>query len=89
MPTYQNTSAEEFRDGNLVVAPNDTITTEDPAQILMFGTHYAWQFSETKNDKAPTEAEVKAESPTKGVHPLTGEAYVQVDDEGKQAKKIG
>jgi len=89
MPTYKNTSNQVFQDGDIILRPGEEIFTEDPARIAMFGSQYAWQFSESKSDKAPTEAEVKAESPTKGVHPLTGEAYVQVDDEGKQAKKIG
>jgi len=75
--------------GDIILRPSEEIFTEDAARIAMCGSQYAWQFSECKNDKAPTEAEVKEEGPTKGVHPLTGEAYVQVDDEGRQAKKIG
>lgn len=89
MYTFKNTSDHVFQDGDLIVKPGESFSTEEDSRANQMRVQYAWQFSETKATGAPTEAEVKAEAPAKGVRAITGDAYVEVDDEGKQSKKIG
>lgn len=89
MPTFKNTSDHVFQDGDLIVKPGESFSTEDESRAVQLRGQYAWQFSETKAENAPTETEVKADAPAKAVRPITGDAYVEVDDEGKQSKKIG
>lgn len=87
MPTFKNTSDHVFQDGDLLVKPGESFSTEDESRAVQLRGQYAWQFSETKSESAPSEAEVKADPID--VRPLVGDAFVQIDDEGKQSKKIG
>jgi hypothetical protein len=86
--TFKNTSDQVFQDGDLIVKPGESFSTEDESRIDQLTNQYAWQFDASKGDKAPTEAEAKESAP-KGVRPSVGDSYVEVDAEGKQAKKIG
>ncbi|MGI8406366.1 MAG: hypothetical protein ACR2OE_16675 [Thermomicrobiales bacterium] len=87
MPTFKNTSDHVFQDGDLIVKPGDSFSTEEQSRVDQMRGQYAWQFDESKGDKAPTEAEVKDAGVD--VRPSVGDAYVEVDDEGKQSRKIG
>ena len=89
MASFKNTSDHVFQDGDLIVKPGESFSTDEQGRIDQMTVQYAWQFSETKSDSAPSEDEVKAEAPAKAVRPITGDAYVEVDEEGKQSKKIG
>ncbi|MGI8486702.1 MAG: hypothetical protein ACR2OU_20895 [Thermomicrobiales bacterium] len=87
MPTFKNTSDHVFQDGDLLVKPDESFSTDEESRMVQLRGQYAWQFSESKSEDAPTEAEVKADPID--VRPLVGDAFVQIDDEGKQSKKIG
>jgi len=87
MTAFKNTSDHVFQDGDLIVKPGESFSTDEQGRIDQMTVQYAWQFSEIKDEKAPTEAEVKADPID--VRPLVGDAFVQIDDEGKQSKKIG
>lgn len=88
MPTYKNTSQEVFQDGDLVVLPGESFSTEEDARIDQMTNQYAWQFSEGKA-AAPSEEEVKDENKTGSVRELRTGGHVAVDEEGNQSKKIG
>jgi hypothetical protein len=87
MPTFKNTSNEVSQDGDLLVKPNESFSTEEAHRIEQMRGQYAWQFSETKAD-APTEAEVKDEG-AGDVRELRTGGHVEVDEDGKQSKKVG
>ena len=83
MPTFKNTSNEVFQDGDLIVRPGESFSSEDEGRVEQMRSQYAWQFEEGKG-KADSEAEVKANS--KPVRELRTGGHVEVDDEGKQQK---
>ena len=87
--TFTNKSEQVFQDGNLIIAPGESITTEDEGRIEQFGGQYAWQFKADKGGDEDNEAELKEAGPSKGVRELRDGDYVEVDVEGKQSKKIG
>lgn len=88
MPTFKNTSDEVFQDGDLVVLPGESFATEEEARVDQMTNQYAWQFSEGKGD-APSEAEVAEEHKAGSVRELRTGGHVEVDEEGKQSKKVG
>jgi hypothetical protein len=83
MPTFKNTSDEVFQDGDLIVLPGESFSTEDEARIDQMRYQYAWQFDEGKG-KAEPEAAVK-ENP-RPVRELRTGGHVETDEEGKQQK---
>jgi hypothetical protein len=87
MPTFTNKSSEVFQDGDLVVLPGDSFTTEDEGRMDQMRVQYAWQFSESKAKDAPTEAEAKDAKPA--VRELRTGGHVKVDADGKQSEKVG
>ena len=86
--TFKNTSNQVIQDGDLIVNPGEDIKPENESRVNQLRGQYAWQFTEAKGDKSPSEAEVKENAP-KGVRPSVGDSFVEVDAEGKQVKKIG
>ncbi len=84
--TFKNTSSAVFQDGDLIVAPGESFSTEDQARIDQMQSQYKWQFDETKG-KAPTEGEVKAAG--NDVREIRSSSHVQLDDEGNQAEVVG
>jgi hypothetical protein len=88
MPTFKNTSNEVFQDGDLVVRPGESFSTEEEARIDQITSQYAWQFSEGSG-KAPSEGEVAEELKARDVRELRTGGHVEVDDEGKHSKKVG
>ncbi len=85
MQTFKNTSNDVFIDGDLVVKPGESFSTDNPGRITQMTDMYDWQFTETDGE-APTEDEVKAQ-PT-DVREVRASDHVELDDEDKQAKKI-
>jgi len=85
MQTFKNTSNDVFIDGDLVVKPGESFSTDNPGRITQKTDMYDWQFTETDGE-APTEDEVKAQ-PT-DVREVRASDHVELDDEDKQAKKI-
>jgi hypothetical protein len=83
VPTFKNTSDEVFQDGDLVVRPGESFSTEDEARIDQMRYQYAWQFAEGKG-KATDEAELKANP--QPVRELRTGGHVETDEEGKQQK---
>ena len=89
MPTFKNTSEHVFWDGDLVVKPGESFTSDDEGRINQMRDQYAWQFEETKSTKdAPTEGELQEAGPT-DVRELRETGHVQLDEEGKQAELVG
>lgn len=88
MATFKNTSDEVFQDGDLVVLPGESFSTEEEHRIEQMTGQYAWQFDEGKG-KAPSEAEVADSSKAGEVRELRTGGHVVVDDDGKQSKKVG
>lgn len=85
MQTFKNISNDVFIDGDLVVKPGESFSTDNPGRMTQMTEMYDWQFEAVEGD-APTEDEVKAQ-PT-DVREIRASDQVQLDDEGKQAKKI-
>lgn len=85
MQTFKNTSNDVFIDGDLVVKPGESFSTDNPGRITQMTDMYDWQFTETDGE-APTEDEVNAQ-PT-DVREERASDHVELDDEDKQAKKI-
>lgn len=88
MKTFKNTSDNVFQDGDLIVKPGESFSTEDPGRILQMTDMYAWQFAESEGDNAPTVDEIKADPARHDVREVRAADHVQLDDEGKQADKI-
>jgi hypothetical protein len=92
MPTFKNVSEQVFQDGDLLVKPGESFSTEEEGRVEQMRVQYAWQFDEASGKAAkdvPTEAQVKAERPAADVRPMADGSHVEVDADGKQSKKIG
>ena len=88
--TFKNTSDQVFQDGDLMVLPGKSFSTEDEARADQLRTQYAWQFEESKSTKdVPTEADVKAEGLPGAVRELRNGDHVTLDADGTQEKKVG
>lgn len=83
--TFKNISNDVFVDGQLVVKPGESFSTDNPGRITQMTDMYDWQFKEVKGD-APSEDEVKARP--NDVREIRASNHVQLDEEGKQAEKI-
>jgi hypothetical protein len=89
MPTFTNKSQATFQDGDLIVLPGESFSTEDEARMRQMREMYAWQFEESKGEKGvPTEAEALAEGPAKPVRELRDTGYVALDEAGNQAELV-
>ena len=92
MPTFRNKSDEVFQDGDLMVQPGDSFSTEDESRAEQMRVQYAWQFEETSGKAAkdaPSEGEIKAEKPAGSVRELRTGGHVKVEDDGTQSEKVG
>jgi hypothetical protein len=88
--TFKNKTEQVFQDGDLMVLPGKSFSTEDEARADQLRTQYAWQFEETKDTKStPTEAEVKAQQLPGTVRELRNGDHVTLDADGTQEKKVG
>ena len=88
--TFKNTSDQVFQDGDLMVLPGKSFSTEDPSRAEQLRTQYAWQFEETKATKdVPTEEAVKAEGLPGSVRELRNGDHVTLDADGTQDTKVG
>jgi hypothetical protein len=87
MPTFKNKSESVFQDGDLEVRPGDSFSTEDDGRINQLRGLYAWQFSESDGEDAPTEDEKKAEP--KETREIRDHAFVSHDEDGKQEDVVG
>lgn len=87
MPTFTNTHSQPFQDGDLVVMPGESFTTEDEGRMNQMRGLYKWQFDEGKG-KAPSEAEATEAGPGKPVRELRDTGFVKLDDEGNQAELV-
>lgn len=89
MPTFTNTHNQPFQDGDLVVMPGESFTTEDKGRVNQMRGLYKWQFSEGKGSKnTPTEAEMTEAGPAKPVRELRDTGFVKLDNEGNQAELV-
>lgn len=86
MKTFTNTSDSVFQDGDLIVKPGESFATDNPRRITQMTDMYAWQFSAGDGD-APTEDEIKNDPSRHDVREVRAAEHVDVDHEGKQAKK--
>ncbi len=86
MPTFKNTSDSLFQDGDLVVEPGESFSTDNPGRITQMTGLYAWQFTESQGE-APTEDEVKASRAQRDVREVRAADHVHVDGEGRQPEK--
>lgn len=95
MYTFKNTSDQVFQDGDLLVQPGDSFSTEEENRAEQMRVQYAWQFEETSDSKskdaknAPSEEQIKSELPAGNIRELRTGGHVAVDDEGKQSEKVG
>ncbi len=88
--TFKNKTEQVFQDGDLMVLPGKSFSTEDEARADQLRTQYAWQFEETKETKStPTEADVKAEGLPGAVRELRNGDHVTLDADGTQDTKVG
>lgn len=88
MPTFTNTSTSVFQDGDLIVTPGESFSTDQDFRIEQMRGAYAWQFSESDKD-APTEAEVEAHPEAKDVREIRDASHVALDEDGKQSEVVG
>jgi hypothetical protein len=90
MPTFKNKTDEVFQDGDLIVAPGESFSTEDEARAEQMRVQYAWQFEEAKGGKnTPSEEQIKDEKPGTNLRELRTGGHVAVDESGKQSEKVG
>ncbi len=92
MPTFKNTTEQVFQDGDLMILPGKSFSTEEESRAEQLRVQYAWQFEEVsgKNAKdAPTEAEVKEQALPGSVRELRNGDHVTLDADGTQEKKVG
>jgi len=88
--TFKNTSDQVFQDGDLMVLPGKSFSTEEESRAEQLRTQYAWQFEETKDAKStPTEEEVKAQALPGSVRELRNGDHVTLDADGTQDTKVG
>jgi hypothetical protein len=90
MPTFKNKTEQVFQDGDLMVLPGKSFSTEDESRAEQLRTQYAWQFEETKATKdVPTEADVKEQMLPGSVRELCNGDHVTLDADGTQDTKVG
>jgi hypothetical protein len=88
MATFTNKSQAVFQDGDLVVPPGESFSTDEQSRIDQMRGQYAWQFSESEGDNAPSEGELQ-ERGAGSVREIRGSSHVQVDADGAQAEVVG
>ena len=88
MPTFTNKSQAVFQDGDLVVSPGESFSTDEASRIDQMRGQYAWQFAEGEGDNAPSEVELQ-ERGAGSVREIRGSSHVQIDGEGAQAEVVG
>ena len=88
MPTYKNISDSLFQDGDLIVKPGDSFSTENPGRVEQMTGLYAWQFQET-GGQAPSDEELKNRPLEAHVQEVRVAGHVTVDNEGAQAAVVG
>ncbi len=89
MATYKNTSDQVFQDGDLMVAPGESVKTTEQFRKDQFEGLYRWQFEKTSDkDEESNEAELK-ERGAGNVRELRDGDHVELDEDGNQAKKVG
>jgi hypothetical protein len=88
--TFKNTSDQVFQDGDLMVLPGKSFSTEEESRAEQLRTQYAWQFEETKDAKStPTEEEVNAQALPGSVREMRNGDHVTLDADGTQDTKVG
>lgn len=87
MATFTNQSQAVFQDGDLVVSPGESFSTDEQARIDQMRGQYAWQFNEGEGD-APSEGELQ-ERGAGSVREIRGSSHVQVDGAGAQTDVVG
>jgi hypothetical protein len=90
--TFKNTSDQVFQDGDLMVLPGDSFSTDDESRAAQLRVQYAWQFEEVSGKAAkdaPSEADVKAQQLPGSVRELRNGDHVTLQPDGTQAEKVG
>ena len=92
MTTFKNKTEQVFQDGDLMVLPGASFSTEEESRAEQMRTQYAWQFDEVSGkaaDTAPTEADVKAQALPGSVRELRNGDHVTLEADGTQDTKVG
>jgi len=92
MPTFKNKTQQVFQDGDLMILPGASFSTEEDNRAEQLRGQYAWQFEEVSGKDAkgaPTEADVKAQLLPGAVRELRNGDHVTLDADGTQDTKVG
>jgi len=92
MPTFKNKTEQVFHDGDLMILPGASFSTEEDFRAEQLRGQYAWQFDEVSGKEAkdaPTEAEVKAQLLPGSNRELRNGDHVTFSADGTQAEKVG
>jgi hypothetical protein len=92
MTTFKNKTEQVFQDGDLMILPGASFSTEEDSRVEQLRGQYAWQFDEVSGKgakDAPTEADVKAQQLPGAVRELRNGDHVTLDATGTQDTKVG
>ncbi len=90
--TFRNKTEQVFQDGDLMIPPGASFSTEEDNRAEQLCGQYAWQFDEVSGKDAkdaPTEADVKAQQLPGAVRELRNGDHVTLDATGTQDTKVG
>ncbi len=90
--TFRNKTEQVFQDGDLMILPGESFSTEEESRAVQLRGQYAWQFEEVSGKAAkgaPTAAEVEAKLLPGSVRELRNGDHVTLAADGTQETKVG